>query len=108
MAPFSGGVRSYKSKFNDFLIAVMILLTKLFRMALRGNLAGAKKQCSYPLVFKNCPFTTPIHSASKAKNACSYIIKNANASLSKRHKEIEFRADHGNSVRPVANFTKSL
>ena len=41
-----------------FLIAVMILLTTLFRMALWGNLVGAKKQCSFPLVFKNCPSTT--------------------------------------------------
>ena len=37
-----------------------------------------------------------ISSPSKAKNTCSYIIKNANAWLSIKHKEIEFRADHGN------------
>ena len=34
--------------------------------------------------------------ASKAENTCSYLKKNANAWLSIRHKEIEFRADHGN------------
>ena len=58
VAAFSGGFRSYKSNFNGFWIAVMIVFTKLFKMTLRGNLAGAKKQCSFPLAFKNCPATT--------------------------------------------------
>ena len=72
MAPFSGGFRSYKSNSNDFVTAVTILLTKLFRMELRGDMAGAKKQCSSPLVLKNVlpPVTS---SVSKAKNICSYI-----------------------------------
>ena len=79
VAAFTVGFRSYKSNFNDFGIAVMILLTKLFRMALRGNLAGAKKQCSFPLVFKNLPFHHFEVLRRRLKNTCSYIIKNANA-----------------------------
>ena len=58
MVPFSGRSRSYKSNVNEFLIAVTVLLTKLFRMTLQGNLAGAKKQCPFPLVFKNCSSIT--------------------------------------------------
>ena len=76
VTPYFGGFRSYKNNFNDFWIAVMVLLTKLFRMALRGNLVWAKKskkQFPCPLVFKNC-LSTLISSASKAKNICSYFL----------------------------------
>ena len=80
-----------------------MLLTKLFRMALRGKLVGAKSPCHW---FKKNIF--PLKStatASKAKNIFSYIQNNANAWMSIGHKEIEVRADHGNAkfiqtVRP--------
>ena len=84
MEPFSGGFCSYKSKFNDCLIALTSLLTTLFRMALRGNLAGAKKQ--HPAHWLSKIVLPPLtSSASKAKNICSYTIKNAIARLSIRY-----------------------
>ena len=97
MAPFSGGFRSYNSNFNDFLIAVMILLTKLFRMALIIGVIwpGLKSNAPFHL-FSKIVLPPLISYALKAKNTCSCIIQNINAWLSIWHKEIEFRADHGN------------
>ena len=79
VASFNGWFRSYKNSFNDFRITVTILLTKLFRMALRGNLAGAKKQCPCPLVQKSTLPHLGISKASKAENIFCYIEINANA-----------------------------
>ena len=57
-----------KGNVNEFLIAVTILLTKLFRMTLRGNLAGLKSNAPAHWFSKIVlPSSILISSASKAR-----------------------------------------